>query len=131
MAMRIRGCAAAVAAMTLLIADPAIAKEPTSEDYSDARCFLVFTILPERLVDGAPVSQEQRAAMDTVASYYLGKIAGRSPTLDLASVMTPAIISDVQSNLSAHLEGCASGPDTLMETMLRVGLLFDEATKLR
>lgn len=127
--MRMRGYAAALAAATLAIAGPAMAQVPSSADYSDARCFLVFTILPERLVDGKPVSQEQRAAMDSVASYFLGKLAARSPSLDLGTVMTPAIIRDVQGNLPAQFEGCVAGTDELMAAMLRTGTLMEEAIK--
>ncbi len=102
-----------------LFAAPAGAKAPTGEDHRDANCYVALSLFAASPRHGAPLSAEQRQALDAGSNYFLGKLKGRSPDLDLATVMTPVIIRDVLANLPAQLDSCIPETDALEVTANR------------
>ena len=112
---------AAVAAISL--AGPAAAQTPSSDDYGDARCFLAMSMFAANPPNGKPLTTAARSGMDTIKTYYFGKLKGRSPALDLASVMTPAIIQDIRANLATQVGNCISEAENMGKAVSRAEAL--------
>jgi len=126
--MRVKSALGLLAGAALL-ATPAAAKGPTGEDHRDANCYVAFSLLAAAPPSGSPLSAEERQALNAGSNYFLGKLKGRSPNLDLATVMTPVIIRDVRANLSAQLGACIPETDALAATINRTADMMEAATK--
>ena len=112
-----------------LLAAPAGAKSPTGADYRDANCYLALSLFAASPPSGTTLSAEQRQSLDAASNYFLGRLKGRSPDLDLATVMTPVIIRDVRANLSAQLGACIAETDVLAVEVNRVVDMMQAAIK--
>jgi hypothetical protein len=121
---------AATAAAAIGFANP-VAAAPTGDDYGDARCYLVFSFLADLPVNGRPLTAEERGEMNGVASYFLGKVKGRNPSLDLATILSPAIIRDVQANLQSQMQRCVPETETMMAALSLTADMLEQATMAR
>ncbi len=92
-----------VAAAALGMAVPATAQ--SAQDSADARCVLAINMLMTRL--GDKLSESDKSGFDSFVTYFLGKVRGRT-SADLATLLPPPVVREVQNNLKTEMERCNS-----------------------
>lgn len=91
-----------VVAAAFGLAAPATAQ--SAQDVADARCVLAFNMFVTRV--GDKMSESDKAILDSFGMYFIGKIRARSATVDLSTIMTPAIVHAVQDGLKDEVTRC-------------------------
>lgn len=102
--------------LPLLVAAAPIAF--TGADITDAQCVAAFSLA----VDGASRSDDAAAKQSLAmgAIYFVGKLKGRNPTLDLEAILR-TVSAGVTKNSASTLQRCVVEFRTVGQDMITIG----------
>jgi hypothetical protein len=109
--MRARIFLAAVAALGLA----GTASAQSAEDVADARCILAFNMFVSRV--GDKLTDSDKAIFDSFATYFVGKIRARSPSLDSSTLIPPPVVRAVQDGLKEEVTRCNGETATIATSL--------------
>jgi uncharacterized protein involved in exopolysaccharide biosynthesis len=109
--MRARIFLAAVAALGLA----GTASAQSAEDVADARCILAFNMFVSRV--GDKLTDSDKAIFDSFATYFVGKIRARSPSLDISTLIPPPVVRAVQDGLKEEVTRCNGETATIATSL--------------
>lgn len=97
--------ASTVAAAILLAASPAAAQTRNGgSDQADMQCIAVFSVTAA----DESLTQDQRDGLAMGLIYYLGRLQGRSPSVDWYQRLTGYLLDVEVKDLEPHFERCAA-----------------------
>lgn len=109
--------ALAVAAMS------ADAQTASATEAGDARCLAAISIIIA--VGGA----EEAKRLTPVAIYFVGKLYGRNPAIDLTATLKRSLANATEADLRAAVPGCAAELGRAGEAMKSAGAAIGAASK--
>lgn len=95
---------AAAFALTLAGAAPAMAQDMGAQDKADMQCFAALAYLGGQVGADSP----EMAGLAGGMMYYLGRLEGRSPSIDWLGRLETYLTSVDEPELQSHLERCGA-----------------------
>lgn len=103
---------------------PAYAQAPQGDTIADVRCVIVGMKL-----GGSGNSTQQTAGMMT-ALYYIGRIDGREPALDMEVLLTKEFVKMTAADLSREASRCGSHLTEKGKEITKIGEHMTELGKM-
>lgn len=104
--------------LTLAAAAAASAMQPGSQVERDVRCVAAFAVVGDTLPDG----DEGKTGLMLLTMYYIGKIDGEAPGIDLEAALRQVTGQPgYEQQLQADLQRCASEMEARGKKLQSVG----------
>jgi hypothetical protein len=105
-----------VAALVAVSAQPAAAADWSAQDIADGECIGFFA-----MELGAQTDENPDPGLVAIVSYFVGKVEGRNPGMDLTQLLTADLLLRLETDKTKIGERCSAEALQMGESMMRAG----------
>jgi hypothetical protein len=109
------------AAMLAASAQPVLASDWSDQDIADGECIGFYA-----MELGAAPEEEPDPGLMAILSYFVGKVEGRNPGMDLTQLLTPDLLLRLDAKKDEIGVRCSGEALTMGENMMRAGTALQE-----